>query len=105
MEDNEKKYPEGHFVGQWIGIGIAIFSGIGVPLSIVMDNWGLIAIGPAIGVAIGAAIGSSIEAKKEEEGLIRPPTDKEKKQKKFVVIAGVITLIIGVLLLFVLSIM
>ena len=31
MEQNDKKYPEGHFVGMWMGIGIAIFSGFGVP--------------------------------------------------------------------------
>jgi hypothetical protein len=36
MEKKNEKYPEGHFVGIWMGIGIAIFSGVGVPLSIVL---------------------------------------------------------------------
>ncbi|MDD4898811.1 MAG: hypothetical protein PHY70_05475, partial [Methanocellales archaeon] len=65
MEEKEKNktYPEGHFVGMWMGIGIAIFSGFGIPLSIATGNPGFMGIGPAIGVAFGLAIGSSIEAK------------------------------------------
>jgi predicted nucleic acid-binding Zn ribbon protein len=82
MPQNGKKYPEGHFIGMWIGIGIAIFSGIGIPLSIATDNPGLIAIGPAIGVSIGVAIGSSIETKNKKEGKIRPLTEDEKKSRK-----------------------
>jgi len=51
MEENNKKYPEGHFVGMWMGIGMAIFSGLGIPFSILTGNTGLIGIGPAVGVA------------------------------------------------------
>ena len=67
-EENEKKFPKGHFLGMWMGIGIAIFSGVGVPLSFALENPGLLGIWPAIGVAFGLAIGSSIEAKYEKEG-------------------------------------
>jgi len=42
MEEKNKKYPEGHFMGMWMGIGIAIFSGVGVSLSIVLKIQGLI---------------------------------------------------------------
>jgi len=38
MEENNKLYPEGHFVWMWMGIGVAMFSGIGIPLSIVSEN-------------------------------------------------------------------
>ena len=50
MSDKNEKYPEGHFIGMWIGIGIAIFSGVGIPISIALKTPGLMGIGPAIGV-------------------------------------------------------
>jgi hypothetical protein len=99
MEEKQKKFPEGHFVGMWIGIGMAIFSGIGVPISIALDNSGLIGIGPAIGVAFGAGVGASIEAKKKQEGLIRPLTEDEKIKRKRLKNIGLGILIIGFLAL------
>ena len=95
MEEKNKKYPEGHFVGMWMGIGIAIFSGIGIPLSFALENPGLIGIGPAMGVAVGLAIGSSIEAKYKKEGKIRPLTKDEKKIRKNAVIALIAVFILG----------
>ena len=97
MEEKNKKYPEGHFTGMWMGIGIAIFTGVGVPLSIATKNMGLIGIGPAIGVAFGLSIGSGIEAKYKKEGKIRPLTEEEQKRKKLAVLAGVIMLLLGVI--------
>jgi hypothetical protein len=58
-----KKYPKGHFIGLWMSIGIAIFSGVGIPRSIATDIPGLAGIGPALGVSIELAIGSSMESK------------------------------------------
>lgn len=58
MEENNKLYPEGHFVWMWMGIG------------------------SAIGVAIGLAVGSSIEARYQQEGKIRPLSEKEKRRQK-----------------------
>ena len=98
MDDKVEKYPEGHFVGMWIGICIAIFSGFGIPLSIATENPGFMGIGPAIGVAIGAAIGQSIENKYKQEGRIRPLTEAEQKRKKNVVLAGVLILLLGVII-------
>ena len=97
FETNSKKYPKGHFTGMWMGLGIAIFTGIGVPLSIMSKNFGLIGIGPAIGVAIGLAIGQSIENKYEKEGKIRPLTEAEKKRKQYAIAAGIALFILGVL--------
>lgn len=96
MEENNKTYPEGHFVGMWMGIGVAIFSGLGIPLSIATGNTGLIGIGPAIGIAFGLAIGSSIEAKYKKKGKIRSLTEEEKKRKKIGIIAGIVVLSLGV---------
>jgi hypothetical protein len=97
MEKNNEKYPEGHFVGMWVGIGIAIFSGFGVPLSIALKIPGLIGIGPAIGAAFGLAVGESIESKYKKEGKIRPLTKDEKRKRKMLVIAGTSVFILGLL--------
>lgn len=92
----KKKYSEGHFVGMWIGIGIAIFTGVGVPLSFATGNPGLLGLGPAIGVAFGVAIGSGIEAKHKEEGRMIPLTKAEKNSRKKAVAVGVAALLVGV---------
>ena len=98
MDDKDKKYPEGHFLGMWMGIGIAIFSGLGIPISIATDNFGFIGIGPALGVAFGLSIGQSIENNYKKEGKIRPLTESEQKRKKNAVIAGIVILTLGVLI-------
>ena len=97
MEKHDEKYPEGHYVGMWMGIGIALFSGIGVPLSIALKIPGLMGIGPALGVAVGLSVGQSIESKYKREGKIRPLTEDEKKKRKMLVFAGISVLILGVL--------
>jgi hypothetical protein len=103
MEENNKKYPEGHFVGMWMGIGIAIFSGIGIPLSIVSENHGFIGIGPALGVAFGLAVGSSIEARYRKAGRIRPLSEEEKKRKKMGITAGIVILSLAALIFLILA--
>jgi hypothetical protein len=97
MEKNNGKYPEGHFVGMWMGIGIALFSGVGVPLSIALKTPGLMGIGPALGVAVGLSVGQSIESKYKREGKIRPLTEDEKKKRKRLVLAGISVLVLGLL--------
>ena len=98
MQKNNEKYPEGHFVGMWMGIGIALFSGIGVPFSIALKNPGLLGIGPALGVAFGLSLGQSIESKYKKEGKIRPLTEDEKKKRRRLVIAGICVLVFGALI-------
>jgi hypothetical protein len=97
MKEKNKKYPEGHFIGMWMGIGIAIFSGLGIPLSIISETSGLIGVGPALGVAIGLAIGSAVESKYNNEGRIRPLTEVERKKKKIGILLGIVLLAIGAL--------
>ena len=103
MEENNKQYPEGHFVWMWMGIGVAIFSGIGIPLSIASENLGFMGIGPAIGVAIGLAVGSSIEARYKKEGKIRPLSEKEKKRQKMGITAGIMILSLLALIFLILA--
>ena len=92
MEENNKKYPEGHFLWMWMGIGVAMFSGIGIPISIASDNLGFIGVGPAIGIAFGLAIGSSIEAKYKKEGKLRPLSEREKRRQRIGITAGLVIL-------------
>ena len=95
----DEKYPEGQLVAQWIGIGIALFAGVGVVLATATDTPGLIGIGPAIGVAVGAAIGSSLERRYRREGRIRPLTDAERARQKRVRWVGVALLVAGLAVL------
>jgi hypothetical protein len=95
--NNGPKYPDGHFVGMWMVIGIAVFSGLGVPLSVATGNYGLIGIGPAIGVAFGLALGELIESKYRKKGKIRPLTEEERKRKKALVIVLISVFALGVL--------
>lgn len=100
-----KKYPEGHFIGMYTGIGIAIFGGLGVPLSIILKNNAFIGVGPALGIPLGAAIGKAVEDKYRKKDLIRPLTKKEKHTKKIegIIAVGIIGLGVLVFLVLLLS--
>ena len=41
---------------QYLGVGIALGTGIGTALSVALDNWGLLGAGIGIGVALGVAL-------------------------------------------------
>ena len=103
-EGDNKKYPQGHFIGLWTGMGVAFFAGIGVPLSIAVDNFAFIGIGPAIGIAIGISIGQAMENKYEKEGKIRPLNAAEKRRRKvlFWTMVGILLLGIAALLIMIL---
>lgn len=102
MNNDQKQYPKGHFVGLWMGIGMAIFSGIVIPFSIITDNPGFMGLGPALGVGAGLAIGAGIEQKHEREGRIRPLNQKEIQNRKRLVWVGFLLLLIAVLVAFLL---
>jgi len=101
-ESAEKKYPEGHFVGMWMGICIAIFTGAWIPISFILEMPGLIGIGPALGVSVGVAIGTSVEAKYKKEGRIIPSTKQQESKKKVAVLAGILVLAVLFAILFLL---
>jgi len=88
MKDN-KKYPEGYFVG----IGAALGIPFGIPLAISTGNPGLI----GTGIPIGLAIGIALEDKNRKEGKIRPLTKDEKRKRRVAVIIGVVLLILGII--------
>ena len=81
-----------------MGIGVAIFSGLGIPISIATNNYGLIGIGPALGAAFWLSIGQSVENKYKKEGRIRLLTESEQKRIKNVVFVGIVILLLGVLI-------
>ncbi len=95
-DKKNKQYPEGHFVGLWMGIGIALFSGLGIAIGVVMENYAFIGIGPAIGVAFGLPVGQAIENKHKEQGNIRPLSDKEKRTRKNALLLGLGLFLLGV---------
>lgn len=92
MKNEKTTYPEGYFVNKWMGIGMVIFAGLGVPLSIATGNEGLIGIGPAMGMSVGIAIGASLEEKYKKQGLIVPDSEKGSRKRK----AAIAITIIGI---------
>ena len=97
MDTNDKKYPQGHFTGLWMGLGIAVFSGIGIPLSIITENPGFIGFGHAMGVAVG---GQGIEQKYRKAGGIRPQTVSEKTRLRLFMVFGMAVLGVALMLIF-----
>jgi predicted MFS family arabinose efflux permease len=96
MEQKNERHPEGHFVGMWMAIGVAIGAAIGIPLGFAIGNPGLFGIGLPVGLALGLSIGSAIEAKYKKEGKLRPLTEEEKRNRKSGVVIGMALLLIGV---------
>ena len=88
MSKNERKYPQGY----WMGVGISIGVAIGVALGPIFDNFG---VGIGIGVAIGSGIGASLEQKNKDN--IRPLTEQEQKRQKLGVVIGLA--LVGILVL------
>lgn len=69
----QKRYPEGHFIGLGIAIGISL----GVPIGLALGN---MILGPTIGFALGITIGIALERKNNPNP--RPLTKEEKKNWK-----------------------
>lgn len=90
-----KEYPEGQLVATWMGIGIALFAGVGVVFATATDNAGLIGIGPALGVAVGAGIGAGLENKARQEGRIRELSAAERRRQRRSRWIGVAILLAG----------
>jgi len=91
MEQKNKRYKKGHF----IGIGIAIGIPLGIPIGLAM---GSIAIGPAIGAGIGVVLGAVMENKYNKKPIELSPKE-HRKQKKY----GIILAAIGFILFIVLA--
>ena len=89
--------------GYYMGIGMAIGSGIGVFLGAAMDNVGS---GMPIGIGIGMAIGSALDAKAKREGRILCPKEKEasspNKIKMIMIIGASVLVLLGLIVFFLL---
>ena len=96
IEKKQKSYRKGHFMGIGIAIGMILFLPFGAVFWILLDNPGMIGIGPAMGMAVGVSIGAALEKKYNPNP--RPPTAEEKKIIKRFVFIGIITLLAGVAL-------
>lgn len=89
---DKKTFPEGHFIGMWMGISMAVVTVIAIPICIVTDMLSFIGLGPAIGVAIGVAIGGAVEEKYKKQGLIIPRNEKQKKRARLALLVSFILL-------------
>jgi len=69
--------------GYYIGIFMALGSGIGIALGAAMDNVGS---GIAIGVGMGLAIGAALDAKAKKEGRILCPRETSGPSKAVLVV-------------------
>lgn len=96
MDNDDKKYPEGHYIGLWMGISMAIFTALGVAISAVVQNFAFIGIGPALGVGVGLPIGQMVENRHREQGHIRPLNEREKQSRKNLLIGGILLFLTGV---------
>jgi hypothetical protein len=74
-----------------MGIGIVLGFPMGLALGIAFGN---IAIGIPVGIAIGLGLGSAFEKSK------RPLTEREKRNRLFVQIFGILLFVAGVVLIF-----
>ena len=88
--------------GQYMGIGIAIGSGIGVALGAATDS-----IGIPSGVGIGIAIGAALDAKAKKEGRIICPSEKtatanSTRKTKTMVLIGIGALLVAGLIAYIL---
>jgi hypothetical protein len=92
----EKEYTEGQLVATWIGIGIALFGGVGVVLATASGNPGLIGIGPGLGVAFGAAVGAAQENRARAEGNLRPLAAPERRRLRRALWLGIALVLLGV---------
>ena len=92
LQKQHKLVPEGYY----IGIGMAIGSGIGVALGAAFEQVGG---GIPIGVGIGLAIGSALDAKAKREGRILCPKEPKEDISSVNINIKVIAIVLGVLVL------
>jgi hypothetical protein len=56
---NKEQQPDGEDGrGDRMALGVAIGTPLGVALSLVLDNWGMLGVGIALGIALGAMLSS-----------------------------------------------
>lgn len=96
---SQEKYPEGHFIGKWTAIGVALGAVFGIPLGIAIGDPAFFGTTLPVGIAVGVAIGSAKEKEAMKQGRIRPLTKEEKKRRDLMVYGGMATFILGMIVL------
>lgn len=99
---DESSHPKGH----WMGVGIVIGLGIGMPAAflfgIIFDNMAVsISLGPALGIGTGTAVGAFLEKKHAAD--TRELTEHERNNNRVVTIAGGIVFLLGIFVLLALA--
>jgi hypothetical protein len=56
-----------HYRGIGMAIGMLLFMPVGLVLFILLDNPGMLGVGPGVGVAVGLALGEGLYRRKRRE--------------------------------------
>ncbi len=91
MGKKNKKYPEGHFIGLWMLLGLLF----GLPFAFAFGGTQFVGVGFSIGACFGLIMGFVMETKYKKEGKIRPLTNDEKKKRKIAEIVGIVAVIVA----------
>ena len=92
----KKTYPEGHWMGLGIGIGLPIGVAIFFIADLLTGEFGsMFFLGPGAGVAIGVSIGAALEEKHKKSGQIRELTPQEERRQMRLVLAGLVILAVA----------
>jgi hypothetical protein len=97
----QEKYPQGHWMGLGMCIGIAFGCIPSLAGLFVDDLSSFLAVGPAIGCGLGVAIGAALERKHKDE--LRPLTLAEQQTRFRLTLLSLGSLALLVLLLFLLG--
>ena len=63
FDDQQNEELKQHYQRKGMGIGMVLFMPFGVILWLLLDNPGLLGVGPALGISIGIAIGEAMYKK------------------------------------------
>ena len=63
FDDQQNEELKQHYQRKGMGIGMVLFMPFGVILWLLLDNPGLLGLGPALGISIGLAIGEAMYKK------------------------------------------
>ena len=66
-QDQKQRQELEHYRGIGMAIGMVLFMPVGLVLFIVLDNPGMLGVGPAMGLAVGLAIGEGLYQRKQRE--------------------------------------
>ncbi|MBN1658688.1 MAG: hypothetical protein JXA93_09820 [Anaerolineae bacterium] len=66
-QDRKQRQEKEYYHGLGMLIGTLLFMPLGIVLFIVLDNPGMLGLGPAIGVSVGLALGEGLYERQQRE--------------------------------------